>query len=369
MSAFSTQLLASQSFAQQLKLGNNPTQIEKSAVLQLDSKNQGLLLTRLSDTTDINDLHPPDGMLIYLTKPSNNNIYEHRNGGWRSQSNIYTYSKDPEAIKFTVSNDEVNLNIPNASQHRGVVSTTSYSQTFYNNKTFLDSLISLNAFYALSDVKVNENFTLKGMPNTQPGYLLSTDANGKAILQTDPDYWIIGGNSLATEAKLGRTDNANLPIITNSNERMRITSDGKVGIGTTSPIDTLDVNGSFKLGPNGSSFERMGEGVTNQVSFGGDLLNLFTSKITISVQSFTINGVKKNAQVFINPRSDLYATTNLLGIGLAYTSVTIMWARASDDNQIEIGFRTVEGLPVLSLLGLLNPTITTTFDILYCNPK
>ena len=52
---------------QQLKLGSNPTQIDRSAALQIDSKNQGVLLPRLSDTTEISLMTPPDGMVIYWT--------------------------------------------------------------------------------------------------------------------------------------------------------------------------------------------------------------------------------------------------------------------------------------------------------------
>jgi hypothetical protein len=54
-------------FSQQLRLGNNPYTVEKSAVLELVSDNQGLLLPRIIDTASINSLNPPDGMVIYFT--------------------------------------------------------------------------------------------------------------------------------------------------------------------------------------------------------------------------------------------------------------------------------------------------------------
>lgn len=56
--------------SQQLRLGDNPYTVEKSAVLDLVSTNQGLLLPRITDTTLIDVLNPPNGMIIYFV-PTN----------------------------------------------------------------------------------------------------------------------------------------------------------------------------------------------------------------------------------------------------------------------------------------------------------
>ncbi|RYY55187.1 MAG: hypothetical protein EOO09_11520 [Chitinophagaceae bacterium] len=53
--------------SQQLRLGKNSSNLQKSAILELESDNQGMLLTRISDTTLINSLAPPDGMIIFFT--------------------------------------------------------------------------------------------------------------------------------------------------------------------------------------------------------------------------------------------------------------------------------------------------------------
>jgi hypothetical protein len=77
-------LLANAAFSQ-LKIGSNPTQIQKSSLLELESDRQGLLLPRLADTTTINTLTPPDGMLIYLSSPSaaGNGLYIRKAGIWQ----------------------------------------------------------------------------------------------------------------------------------------------------------------------------------------------------------------------------------------------------------------------------------------------
>jgi hypothetical protein len=54
----------------QLKVGDNPTKINKSSVLELESTNQGFLLPRIADTTLINALTPPDGTMIYFADAS-----------------------------------------------------------------------------------------------------------------------------------------------------------------------------------------------------------------------------------------------------------------------------------------------------------
>jgi hypothetical protein len=65
----------------QLKIGDNPTNIQKSAILELESTRQGLLLPRLADTANINLLTPPDGMIIYLN--SDNSLRLRSNGSWK----------------------------------------------------------------------------------------------------------------------------------------------------------------------------------------------------------------------------------------------------------------------------------------------
>src|SRR5690349_20361817 len=74
-------LISKLGFAQQLRLGKNPYTVEKSAVLELVSDNQGLFLPRLSDTTSINSLTPPDGMMIYYSPSSQ--LFIRSNGHWK----------------------------------------------------------------------------------------------------------------------------------------------------------------------------------------------------------------------------------------------------------------------------------------------
>jgi len=67
--------------AQQLKLGTAPSIIEKSALLDLNSDKQGLLLPRINDFSVAPLSTAPDGMLIYSV--TDKLLYIKKNGIWR----------------------------------------------------------------------------------------------------------------------------------------------------------------------------------------------------------------------------------------------------------------------------------------------
>ncbi|MBV8255512.1 MAG: hypothetical protein JO154_23140 [Chitinophaga sp.] len=74
-------MVASQANAQ-LKVGTNPTKVDKSAILELESDRQGLLLPRIADTSLMTTLNPPNGMIIYLTKAGEQGLYVRDLGKW-----------------------------------------------------------------------------------------------------------------------------------------------------------------------------------------------------------------------------------------------------------------------------------------------
>ncbi|SKA39487.1 hypothetical protein SAMN04488128_1057 [Chitinophaga eiseniae] len=100
-------LLATDAYAQ-LKVGNQPTKINKSSVLELESDRQGLLLPRLTSFTDIDALTPPDGMIVYYAptdpaKAAEKGLYIRRNNAWEKMAN----DKDATANWKLTGNDAV----------------------------------------------------------------------------------------------------------------------------------------------------------------------------------------------------------------------------------------------------------------------
>lgn len=76
----------------QLKIGDNPTSIQKASILELESTRQGLLLPRIADTALINALTPPDGMIIYLT--TDNSLRLRSNGTWKKIADLAAASSN-----------------------------------------------------------------------------------------------------------------------------------------------------------------------------------------------------------------------------------------------------------------------------------
>ncbi|QNF35582.1 hypothetical protein HUW51_23800 [Adhaeribacter swui] len=115
------------------------------------------------------------------------------------------------------------------------------------------------------------NFKLTGafMPNGTAGtagqVLQSAGENASPVWVTAgaSSSWALGGNSVAALNTLGTTTAFDLPFITNNTEKMRIQSDGNVGIGLTAPSEKLEVNGNIRItGPNGGTRRLAFDGTT-----------------------------------------------------------------------------------------------------------
>jgi hypothetical protein len=145
-----------QLFAQQLKLGTNPSLIKPSALLELESKKQALLITRIADTALITS--PVNGMIIYLEP--DNSFRVRANNYWTKLisegSAIKSINSDLSAAQiikatytpagtfgFSTAAGTHNLTIPDAGlTAAGFVNIG--SQSFKGQKIFADGLQTLN---------------------------------------------------------------------------------------------------------------------------------------------------------------------------------------------------------------------------------
>lgn len=81
------------------------------------------------------------------------------------------------------------------------------------------------------------------------GYILVSDSSGKGSWSNPSLFaWSINGNTVTSVKYIGTNSNFDFPIYTNSTEKARFTTAGRLGINTTSPIAMLDVRSSTVRG-------------------------------------------------------------------------------------------------------------------------
>jgi hypothetical protein len=402
-------LCTTEGFTQQLRLGSSAAANIKSAVLELQSTNQGLLFTRIADTTLINTLNPPDGMVVYFTPAKR--LLLRANGSWQSLAsttsidttnitNFYqkvrglfsagsgiTYNSATGVISAgnswafngntvgalkkigTIDNYDLPIITNNAERMR--VSNT--GNVAIGTNVFDDTAPEK----LLIDGGVTDSYNLLMAKGERNGYLQFNIQNESAQGQASTDIvatanngtettnyvnlGINGGGYNSANNILSGPDNGylystgqdfvignsatskNLILFTGgiatTNERMRITSAGKVGIGTTSPAALLDVAGTYKLGSSGTALNNMIKtsfSITDNNAFG-----LGTTKVI----NATVSGAATGATVILNPRSQLPA------------AVAVAYSYVSSANTITIGFVCSQTALGTSTLG------SVTFDV------
>lgn len=373
----------------QLKLGGTPSAINKSSILELESKVQGLLLTRVPDTLVSPLTSAPDGTIIFFTK--DNTLRIRKNGLWQQVADPTNFWKlnniaggdltgtypDPSVAPSAITNTKLADNSVstakiidgNVTTNKladqsvtslkladnsvitskildGNVTTTKLddqsvtSLKLADNSVITSKILDGNVTYGkIQNVTANkllgryastagsmQEITLgtglaldnttgtlqvqNNLSNLQD-VAISSPASGHILLYNGTKWantslnslsstvWALGGNAVGSEQKLGTTSNFDVPVITNNQEKMRVTTTGNVGIATSAPGAKLDVAGDFKLGQTGTVLTGI-----MRLSLGSQTIPNIGSLVTKTVTIVNAN-IQANASVVANVRGGL----------------------------------------------------------------
>lgn len=160
------------------------------------------------------------------------------------------------------------------------VSNSSY---FRINKTF--DLTTLNSNHPIhqsntqfyDNLNNNQPLKINNLATSTSDSILTISnsvVKKTAYINTD-SFFRYNGNSVNSNYTFGTKTNYSLPFITNNIERMRITQNGNIGIGTNAPTYTLDViaeqntasaNGLRVVSATGNALVVQGGGISNPIA-------------------------------------------------------------------------------------------------------
>ncbi|PZR29825.1 MAG: hypothetical protein DI535_01610 [Citrobacter freundii] len=367
-------VLSSAAFSQQLRLGKTPLALQKSAILELESNNQGLLLSRISDTTLINNLTPPDGMVIYHTPSAQ--LMVRSNGAWRTfglasaAGNYWNIEGNANgAAKKFGNTDNFDLSLITNNTERMRILNNGYvgiGQAAPNN---LLEVAGTNATTGVSGLRLTNLGT--ATPAASSNKLLTVNSTGDIVVANNPgaNAWGLDGNATGTIKKLGTTDNYALTFITNNAEKMRILPNGYTGIGATAPGNMLEVAGTnTSTGVSGLRLTNLGTATAAStasklltVNANGDIVVANNQGANAWSLDGNANGsVKKFGNI---DNFDLSIVTNNTERLRVLNSGNVGIGQATPGNMLEVGGTTtatgVSGLR-LSSLGTATPAAANT---------
>ena len=271
----------------------------------------------LIEVVDTSTSGDPDTRGITLHNTINNNTNAHANllirtGGSGGGDPILTFDIQGEAGWST--------GIDNSDSNKFKISNT------WNS---LDSATKLT-------IDTNGNV---GIGTSNPSANLQVNGTNSSILLSGAwnsgNYFRVMGPSSDKRLEFnydngtGLFDNNQITFNTNSSERMRIKTDGKVGIGTNNPDTTLDVNGNFRISNSGSEYHRfesngftaytpvrIKQGGIERFTFNNISGNLGIGTTTPSEKLDVVGTIQSTGfKLTTNPTNGYVLTTDANGVG------------------------------------------------------
>ncbi len=358
LSAFLLAFVALNQANAQIKVGDNPTNINANAAIEVESTSKGILLPRMNTLQQNAMTSPPDGMMIYNTDSACITI--RRNGVWRS-----TCAANGGEAWSTRGNAGTNpsLNFLGTTDAQPlIISTNNAERARFSAAGFL-GLGTTSPSYRL-DIDAatggaGNPLRLQGLVAGAISDSILTSASGVVrrmrfsdLLTASNNSWLIDGNTLTTAGAIGTNSNHDLHVETNGTTRLTFTNAGaitQVGTGQvtfTGNIDAtngLDVTnaaltatagatltGATTINSTGSAATTIGNAAST-VNIAGNNLNvtgLSGGASTDSIMSVTAAGVVRRIKISdlgsysFTADNGLTKTNNNVALGGALTSAT-----------------------------------------------
>ncbi len=202
--------------------------------------------------------------------------------------------------------------------------SNSYSALRVGSSTGNNHLVVTNAGkVGIGTTSPNEKLSVDTGSNGSAGYI---SVDSQTLTRLKLGYSFTSSPSAITAAQIYADSSGNLDISSRGNaasaiqlytssgtspsERMRIASDGKVGIGTTSPAHALDVDGRIQAGSDGLQIDTGGYGYIRIRPFYG-AMNTSTSLYVGGVNGYSYQPVYASA---FNVNSDYRLKTNVVDL-------------------------------------------------------
>jgi hypothetical protein len=233
----------------QVKLGDNPGNIDANALLELESTTKGFLLPRMSTVQRLAMASPAEGMMVYDLTANCTYIYRASAGAWYSLCSADSLTASNGLTKVGrdiqlggtlnqvtgINQNGNNLNITgNGSLGVGTNSPNANTRVDIAPTNPTDDPLRLQGLR--SGASTDSIMTV----NAATG-ILKKRTLADVLRDQDTLVWKLDGNLTTAVRSLGTKTNFALPIITNNVERMRIAATGEVGIGTSAPTNKLTV--------------------------------------------------------------------------------------------------------------------------------
>jgi|GEM_PF-3619665 len=282
---------------------------------------------------------------------STNNLVKYYDGtttqtvGGNSGSSITTGTIGGSTAVNTTGNIQTTGNVVSSNVSSTTDSTTSlkiYESTVTNAITITAPASLAAGGYPL---------VLPNNKATVAGQALTSDTSGNlswtSLGSGTTGFYQNGGNSFGAAATLGTNDANKLSFKTNNSTAMTIDTSGRVGIGNTSPISTLDArtgtDQNFIVFPGTglSLADGIAIGSVNDANSATKSMGFQASKYSFQGGTVGIGTATPSATYALDVTGDVRATSGMYAVGFYYTS----------DQRLKENVQTIEN-PIEKIMAL-----------------